>query len=337
MTTYTTIADADIDPESPGTTTLFTRMRDNPIAITEGAGGAPSVVYAALSLSNDIAQSDIASGAIGQGELKTATGSISQSIAGTASYVLPGGEYGFWARSTCNVDSFGGEDVSITISQLDEFDNADIIKTLATYVGINIVAPTSGGSATVHQRYIQASPPYDLGDGEVSLFIFAEVSPDGNIVSAYEAPEAPWHHNGPTKTGADFYDKNGIGYRWRKDTEGVGDSLSEAKASGDAGRLKAYLDAFQAAPTIAEEITQEIKQADMGLLPRPMEPRDGNTVILIDPVSLMVEELFTRKEHDQLDILELLHDNWLTIDNSPIINRAGPPGVPIHGMKWRTS
>ena len=43
MTTYTTIADADIDPESPGTTTLFTRLRDNPIAITEGASGAPNV------------------------------------------------------------------------------------------------------------------------------------------------------------------------------------------------------------------------------------------------------------------------------------------------------
>lgn len=48
MTTYTTIADSDIDPESPGTTTLFTRLRDNPIAITEGAAGAPSIANAAL-------------------------------------------------------------------------------------------------------------------------------------------------------------------------------------------------------------------------------------------------------------------------------------------------
>ena len=48
MTTYTAIADADIDPESPGNATLFTRIRDNPIAITEGAAGAPSIANAAL-------------------------------------------------------------------------------------------------------------------------------------------------------------------------------------------------------------------------------------------------------------------------------------------------
>lgn len=41
MTVYSTIADSEIDPESPGTTTLFTKLRNNPIAITEKAAGAP--------------------------------------------------------------------------------------------------------------------------------------------------------------------------------------------------------------------------------------------------------------------------------------------------------
>lgn len=44
MTTYTAIPDSDIDPESPGTTTLFTRLRDNPIAIAEGDATAPSIL-----------------------------------------------------------------------------------------------------------------------------------------------------------------------------------------------------------------------------------------------------------------------------------------------------
>jgi hypothetical protein len=48
MTTYTAIPDSDIDPESPITTTLMTQMRDNPIAITEGAAGAPPIANAAL-------------------------------------------------------------------------------------------------------------------------------------------------------------------------------------------------------------------------------------------------------------------------------------------------
>jgi hypothetical protein len=48
MTAYTAIADSEIDPESPYTTTLATKNRDNPIAITEGASGAPNIAYAAL-------------------------------------------------------------------------------------------------------------------------------------------------------------------------------------------------------------------------------------------------------------------------------------------------
>jgi len=45
---YTAIADSDIDPESPITTTLLTRMRDNPIGIANADSGAPPVVNAAL-------------------------------------------------------------------------------------------------------------------------------------------------------------------------------------------------------------------------------------------------------------------------------------------------
>lgn len=41
MTTYVAIADADVDPESPITTTLLTRMRDNAIAIGEADSTAP--------------------------------------------------------------------------------------------------------------------------------------------------------------------------------------------------------------------------------------------------------------------------------------------------------
>lgn len=48
MTAYAAIADSDIDPESPGTTTLFTRLRDNPLAQAEGTSPAPSIQTAAL-------------------------------------------------------------------------------------------------------------------------------------------------------------------------------------------------------------------------------------------------------------------------------------------------
>ena len=41
MTTYTAIPDADVAAERPITTGLMTKLRDNPIAIIEGAPGAP--------------------------------------------------------------------------------------------------------------------------------------------------------------------------------------------------------------------------------------------------------------------------------------------------------
>lgn len=48
MTTYTAIPNGDVDQDSPVTQTLVTLLRDNPIAITEGASGAPRVKPVAL-------------------------------------------------------------------------------------------------------------------------------------------------------------------------------------------------------------------------------------------------------------------------------------------------
>ena len=48
MTAYVAIANGEIDQDSPGTQPLFTALRDNPIAISEGASGAPRILDAAL-------------------------------------------------------------------------------------------------------------------------------------------------------------------------------------------------------------------------------------------------------------------------------------------------
>lgn len=48
MADYTTITDAAIDPDSPGTQVLFEALRDNVIAVTEGATSAPNFQTAAF-------------------------------------------------------------------------------------------------------------------------------------------------------------------------------------------------------------------------------------------------------------------------------------------------
>ena len=49
MADYTTITDAQVDPEAPITSELMSALRDNPIAIAEGAAGAPRVEPIAFS------------------------------------------------------------------------------------------------------------------------------------------------------------------------------------------------------------------------------------------------------------------------------------------------
>lgn len=49
MTTYTAIPDASLEPGKPARSVDAILLRDNPIAITEGAAGAPRIEFAAMS------------------------------------------------------------------------------------------------------------------------------------------------------------------------------------------------------------------------------------------------------------------------------------------------
>lgn len=63
------------------------------------------------------------------------------------------------------------------------------------------------------QRYIQACPPYDHGDGLIAQYAFALLDKNGTLEGAYVAEDAPWHNNGPTDIRADYYDEIGRGWR----------------------------------------------------------------------------------------------------------------------------
>lgn len=329
MTDYTAISDARTAPEAPLDTSLITDLRDNPIAITEGATGAPKIQHAALD-SNIVEQDNIDSAAVGQSQLKSTTGTVSTTTTGGQVLTLPGGQYGFYPQLKSNdvagVAYWGfssGSGLGIEAAQVGGI----------SYLTNITISSTAGETATARQRYIQSSPPYDLGDGEIPLFIFVEVDSSGAVVSAYEAPEAPWHNNGPTNTRADYYDENGQGYRRRRVMDSVPFALAEA--GDDPIMLAEYWAAFAEAEEILSPITQEEKQADMALIPAPMAAKDGNTVILLDPVSNLTEKMLTIKEHDQVDILSLLYSGAISIKNDQL-NRAGPPGVPVHAYNWRS-
>lgn len=112
MTSYIAIANSEVDPNSPITADLLTKLRDNPIAIGEGAVGAPRIVAAGLNSS---------------------ISSLSGSVGGSSSLQVTLGSYSFfpavdsaaatsWGNST-NADApkllltnSGGSAASYTIT-----------------------------------------------------------------------------------------------------------------------------------------------------------------------------------------------------------------------------
>jgi len=115
-------------------------------------------------------------------------------------------------------------------------------------------------------------------------------------------------------------------------------SLSLAQARLNMGTLHAYNLAFQNASMIQEEITQDIKQADMNLIPHPFIDNDltEKTVVMLDPVSDLNHELAELSQHEDFDINELLHDGYLEISNEGL-NRSGPSDILIPSFKWKNT
>ena len=63
MTTYTAISAGEIDADSPITADLMSKLRDNPIAISEGSTGAPKVLANALNITSNSLTGSIGAGA----------------------------------------------------------------------------------------------------------------------------------------------------------------------------------------------------------------------------------------------------------------------------------
>jgi hypothetical protein len=260
----------------------------------------------------------IGAAAVGQGQLKTSTGFVS--VYNTSNnLILAGGQYGFYPYLSRDATGTGGESRHLNIG------NASF--TDVTYIYLS----NGGANLYASQRYIQASPPYDLGDGEIPLFVFALVEADGRISSVYTAPDPPWANNGPTNIRPDCW----IGGKSHQARCIV---LPKPAPDAPANAWEAWADSMAAQPTHELiEVTQAIKQADMPLIPHPFLGNDlsGRTVVLLDPVSPLTERLLLLHEAGE-SINALLHEDYLRVDNSAILRKA-PPGVISCAARWKNS
>lgn len=295
------------------------------IRITGGvpaAGSATGTVYfdglriSNVPLSDDsVTQATIAASAVGQGELKTTTGSVSNATTTPTVLTLPGGTYGFYPQ-TQNSSAGADSDVVIVNNLL-----------TASYVTNITLSRPSAGTVAAQQRYIQASPPYDLGNGAVPLFVFADIA-GGVIASTYVAEDPPWANNGPTDIRPDFT-RNGKAYKR------VPRTPIDRRKLNDPAQRDAFLEALRNPQFDLVEVDQALKQADMPLIPHPFRTQHG-TQVLLDPAGALAAQLAELARGGE-SIGELLHDGYLNIDNTAMAGVNAPPGVLPVRANWKNN
>ena len=296
-----------LDAVSSGTELALTVPNNNFVLVGEAVG---------QTLTNKFIDADANTiSNIDQGNIKTATGEVSASSVTPVHLALPGGTWGFYPN--IRADS-GTTSLNATI--------ASAWTANTSFFPIIALSSIAGDITRAQQRYISACPPYDLGDGEVPLFVFALVDSLGKIIGTYVAEDPPWANNGPTDIHTDLRDANGRSWQRRVARAVPVDWRNPTARAAEFARL--------AMPPVLIEVTQTLKQADMPLIPHPfLSDLNGKTVVLLDPVGPQIAALHGLHRSGE-SVAELLHGDYLTIGNTPL-KRKSPPGVMPVTVNWK--
>lgn len=345
MTTYATIADSDLDPESPGTTTLFTRLRDNPIAITEGASGAPKIQTAAIAddavtaakiAADAVGQSEIAANAVGQSELKHAVSNQSTSVPseGAAGITPTGGD---WTHNWFVDGPTSGSYVSLHTGETNAGDTSPN--------SVRFYNSSSVGSQSAYLRssYHQASPPWNNGYGDIAQFIMVMLDrTTQEVLGTYSAPDPAWAYHGP-------HDIHPVIGAVKKEVGLWGVNIKQAFILDPAGtteklrQMKAALKQPQILKNIRRRnaFSMEEKNADMDIVPHLFDGYDPtkHVVCLLDPCSDLTDSIALAEEFAGPDmaLTKLLHEGYIQIDNTPLPVSRTPAGVLTVGYSWKNA
>lgn len=283
--------------------------------------GADEILFGDVSNSNAIRKATVndvvgivSSGlSISQGNLNTSTGSVSFTSSGSSdTLILPGGQYGFYPRIRGNAASNANGSRS-TAQIIDETHPGGTGSDLAeaTYITLSPSTTFSQNTVIASQRYINSSPPFDMGDGEVAAFLYLKFDKTTDeLKSSYFSDVPPWAYNGPTKISADVIDENGKKWQWQKPA-----ITPEQMFDPD----------FVPPEKQLVEVTHAIKNADMNLLPSPFLKFDPEEeyIVLIDPMCGCIEKLRDQQNAGE-DIMDFLR--WIRPSNEAL-TRGGPDGI----------
>ena len=109
MPEYQEILDTEVEPEAPLTSSLGVRFRDNPIALANGASGAPRIQTAALNNSavttakinnGAVTTAKINNGAVTRAKLKMGINSVSGDLSSGTSTVINLNDYSLFPSTS---------------------------------------------------------------------------------------------------------------------------------------------------------------------------------------------------------------------------------------------
>jgi len=269
--------------------------------------------------STGIIQTMILSGAVGQAQLKTATASGSVTVVSVNSFTLTGGTYSIWTASA--------EEGANGSGML--FGNGD---TAAGVIGLHNNS-VDAKLFYVDERYVQACPPYNLGNGDIPLFAMALVARDGSLRGVSVALDPVWAYNGPTDIRPERIE-GGKAYRRYPLLE----DLELHQALKIAAVRERFIKGESPLLMVEREITHAVKNADMALHPHPWAQGNdlaGLTPVMLDPFSPLVDRLRLILEHQGAhEVRDLILAGRLTIGNVPLALTA-PPGVMPVTASWK--
>lgn len=312
-----------------------------------GTGGAGDLTAAqvstilslgSLATLNSVAAGQIDANAVHQSEISTDTAVIALAAesTGSADYGFDietdsGGAYTMGRKQTTGTIDAGitywlgdgcGDDNSATMTN----------QYIASMTVFKETSGSGGGDATTTTTFIDASPPYNLGNGDMSLFLFLKLDRNGKVIKYNTSRTPPWAYNGPTDIVPDrtiqAKDSNGDWVGDIRKYKNIPDKIILPPWQG--GDPEEWLEPQEVHEV---EIDQEMKNRDMSLIPHPfLNMKEGESVVLVDPCSSFIDKL-SDKHRTGEDVGLYFKQGHIVLGSE--VNCNKPNGVTVMSAKWK--
>ena len=257
-----------------------------------------------------------------------------------------GGQYSFWFYSEITaVNGVNGSSMFWFSAGARESTSHASKDTRIALCGLDLTTsgatPIDADGATTN-RFVDASPPYDLGHGNIPLFISLRINKDGKITGTQCSTAPVWAHNGKTCITPDRHSKvlnpvTGKRIGTRKYKTVINPESEIIIPPWEGGDIKKWnLEKYLHPEMVEIEIDTAFKNKDMNDIPHPFISRkEGDRVVMIEPTCSLVDELAII-HNKGVSIGKLFQEGWLElVDKIDVYN--SPIGVEVYSARWKNS